>query len=610
MDFKDAIREIKEKVDLYDYVSSSGVVLKPTGMGSWKGCCPFHVEKTPSFTVSGAYQRYNCFGCGESGDIFSYICKNDNKEFADVVYELAEQCGISIDVNSDDENTIDYKSLYNILKVTSNFYWGKFNELSDSHPAKIEVSKRLIPVDNKTIVKYGYAPEGNSLLSFLREQGYSDDLIELSGVCKRSEKTSALYDFFRGRLIFFFTDKSGKPIGFSSRRINEDDTWGKYVNSAESPIFHKSKVLYNHTVARKAAGLTNELIVCEGQFDVASFVEAGLENVVAASGTAFTRSHAEECLKIVGGEGRVVFCLDADKAGIEAAAKIFLHHPILHSKADIVTFPDNMDPCDYRQEHGDEALINYVRNNRKGIIEFFLSQQTKTLDMKTPLGRSQYAEKCLPIIKTLNSHSLRESYLRIISLDSMIPINELKEIMNKVNTFTFEEQHEAPAKQQEIITHTSNNNQNNQENYTKTLHEVLKSPYGVLSARIIALSLFSQEWRDELASRIHLFHPFLKPIAREIAYTNTSIIHPEDYKHAKTIELFMNSQKTNEAISNMNEREANDHFKHLLKLLEKKKNKLLLEARNTKSREILNEVETNNIEFLKELLTKNKLPSQ
>lgn len=429
-DFKSKVIEVKSAYDLAEYIENSGVSLKPNGAGRYKGLCPFHMEKTPSFIVNEAFQSYRCFGCGAHGDLLSFVQEYETLSFIEALSKLAEARGITIE-RSDGGNSIDYRELKRIVKHTARFFRAHFKQLPESHPAKKEIIDRGLSLNK---MAYGYAPEGRTALyDYLSKRGFKDDDILLTGVCKLYEGRKKPVDFWNGRLMFFIQDITGGFIGFSSRKINENDKGGKYINSPDSPIFNKSKALYNISHARTTAAKEEKIYVTEGQFDVAALVEAGLSNVVASSGTAFTEEHAMMCRRLVRDTGEIIFCFDGDSAGRGASRKVFEHTPLIHSQAWAVPMPAGKDPCDLREDLGNENFVKFLEKKKVPLISYILDGILESHDTSTELGREAYLEEAMGVLRSVTSVTLRDSFLRKVAINSFTPIDLLRE---SIGTFT------------------------------------------------------------------------------------------------------------------------------------------------------------------------------
>lgn len=422
-DFKSSIAEVKLAYNIVDYIQGSGVTLKSSGGSKYKGLCPFHNEKTPSFTVDASFQNYRCFGCGANGDLIKYVELTENLEFFEALKKLAEDKNIDLQLK-EERNGVDYKSLREAMREVSNFFVLEYRKLKPDHPARIEVTKRGL---SESKMVYGYAPDGRkALYKHLKAKGFSDDIILLTGACVRYEDKPDIFDFWSGRLMFFITDVTGKPIGFSGRKLYESDKRGKYVNSRDGVLFDKGASLFNIALAKKKAAKTKTVYVSEGQFDVAAFVEADLTNSVASSGTAFTEKQAMMLRRLVGDDGKIVFVFDGDEAGVKAAEKVFATAPGVHSQAYVVPLPKDQDPCDYRIEHGNEGLVSYVESNQVPLVEFVLTNTALQFNMDNPLESGQYVAAAAKILKMLSNDVLRETYTKKVALESFTSIEAVK----------------------------------------------------------------------------------------------------------------------------------------------------------------------------------------
>lgn len=428
---RSSIVAVKDAFDIVDFLQKDGVELKRAG-SRWKGRCPFHDEKTPSFTVDENFQNYRCWGCGVAGDILTYVQERENLSFIEALHRLADIAGVELE-SSPEEPKVDRDSLYEIVRLTANFYCREFNELSDDHPAKREISDRGLTWDNsnRDWVKYGYSPAGNKIAELLTGKGFSPELLVEAGVCGRDEKTGRLYDAFRSRLMFVFTDRFGKPIGFSSRKLFEDDRRGKYVNSTETPLFVKSRVLFNHALARRSCSKTKTVVVTEGQFDVSAFVAAGVPNCVASSGTAFTEEHLRECRRLVGDDGKIVYAFDPDEAGSKALLRTFREYPDFHRQSFVVSPPEGSgDPCDVYKTHGAEMLQTMVEKARPIVSEVF-DRIARKHDLSTEEGRANYVRTAVNELVRITSGDVRSQALRKVSLDSLFPVDVLETMMSE-----------------------------------------------------------------------------------------------------------------------------------------------------------------------------------
>lgn len=431
-DFKNKVSEVKEAFNIVDYIEASGVTLKPNGVGKFKGLCFAHSEKTPSMVVSDVFQNYKCFGCGASGDLLSFVQEYESLSFSEALQSLADKAGIEIE--QDTESTINYRGLRAVMKDTTRFFRVHFSKLPETHVAKQQVTDRGLSLDK---MAYGYAPEGRTALyDFLRKRGHRDQEIVETGVCYRIKDSSRIVDFWNGRLMFFILDITGNPVGFSGRKVFENDTHsGKYVNTKDMPLFNKHKTLYNIYSAKKVASEESSIYVSEGQFDVSALVEAGVPNVVASSGTAFGEDQSLMCRRLVGESGEIIFCFDGDLAGIKAAKKVFENTPIIHPQAYAIPFPKDTDPCDLRQDLGNEEFFKYLKKNKTPLVGFVLDSLLEEFDMGSEMGRTQYINEALSVLSGITSLSLRDSFLRQVALHSFTQIGMLREMLkNTIKT--------------------------------------------------------------------------------------------------------------------------------------------------------------------------------
>lgn len=633
-DLKSVVAQVKEAYDLADYVRASGVSLQPSGFSKWKGLCPIHNEKNPSFLVSDNFQNYKCWSCGASGDLISFVQHQENLDFISALRKLAADKGIAIDLDEVGDG-VDYESHRKALKLAANFYIKAFNDLPDDHRAKTEIVDRGLTWNKSPTgtLFYGYAPQGNQLTKHLMGKGFSKEILIEAGLT--NEYSGRLVDFFHSRLIFVFTDRYGKPIGFSSRKLFEDDSRGKYVNTSDTPLFNKSRVLYNHVAARKAARDTRELFVAEGQFDVAAFVAAGIPAAVAASGTAYTRSHALECMKIVGPSGKVTFCFDSDKAGMQAAARVFQNIPDIHDQAYVVVFPEGQDPCDYRQQNGDEALRQIV-TSRKPLVEFMLIEAKKKHDLNSVIGSSKYIAEGASIIKTVQDATLREYCIKFLSLEALAGIDTVREAVfaakpmvdrtsdeDDTNVPSVEDRYRSPegdskapvGVEEDAGGQEDSGSEKTPENGSQaperpdsggipreTLEELIeKDPRYNIAARFLSLGVQTVAWRKALVRAKEIipaeFHSFLADITK---LGDSQRLYPELFQDTDVAEILM-QDSFSAYYRLMSGAELKAHFIYLHECLAKKTRDTERKHRVTRVRELLSQEGADSWEYYESL---------
>lgn len=483
-DLKSAVAQIKAAYVLSDYIKASGTRLTASGPGKWKGLCAFHSEKSPSFTVSDDFQNYHCWGCGASGDLLKWVMETEHLEFMEALRKLAEDKGIQLELAKTGDSSVDYRSLRECLKETANFYAREYKKLPADHVARKQVTDRGI---SETGMIYGYAPEKRTALyDHLKAKNFSDDVMIQAGVVSRWEDTGKCSDFWSGRLMFVITDITGKPIGFSGRKLFEGDKRGKFVNSQAGPLFDKSSALFNIQNAKAAAAEQKIVYVAEGQFDVAAFIEAGIPNTVASSGTAFTQPQGSILQRLVGESGKVVFAFDGDDAGINAALKVFKNVPGIHSSAWVVQFPKGQDPCDYRLESGNEKMREHAADMMP-LVGFVLETAKRDHDLRTEVGRAQYLDYAAKVLVTISSSSLRGTFARKVALDTFSEVDSVKELMKRSKPLELSQDSKVEATVSTIPTELQD------EVSTPVLELIEASEAYALAARFLALAVLDRE---------------------------------------------------------------------------------------------------------------------
>jgi DNA primase len=315
----DSIKDlVRDKMRIEDVIGTY-VTLVPFGR-NYKACCPFHQEKTPSFNINTEKQMFYCFGCKKGGDVFSFIQEIERLDFRESLKFLAEKAGI--DMNQSKELSLEMrqkKALLQIHEYATRFY----QILLTQHPTVLEyLKKRGLLSETIKTWRIGYAPDGfQQLVNVLRSKGFSDSDLIASGLVGKSDR--GLYDRFRGRIMFPITDNQGKIIAFSGRVMPgtqeaSRDT-GKYINSPETIIYHKSSALFGFSQAKKSIADQKSVLIVEGQFDTILLHQSGYTNTIALSGTACTEKHMEQLRRFA---DELVIATDNDRAGIQSAYKI------------------------------------------------------------------------------------------------------------------------------------------------------------------------------------------------------------------------------------------------------------------------------------------------
>ena len=425
------VQQIKERLSIEDVVSSY-IKLEKSG-ANFKAKCPFHNEKTASFFISADRGNYYCFGCSAKGDIFTFVEEFEGLDFKGALKILAERAGVPLE-NYNPQEESEKERLYRIMEEATKFFEKNLTE----NKVVLDYLKSR-GLEDRTIKDFriGFAKlEWRELYFYLQKKGFSDIDIERAGLAKKAEK--GFYDRFRGRTMFPISDSSGRIIAFSGRIFVDDGKSAKYLNSPETPIFSKSSVLYGLDKAKETIRKNNFSVLVEGQFDLILSHQAGFKNTVATSGTALTDStiSKENVVSNLGLirrlSGNLVLAFDADKAGIKAserASKIALS---LGMDVKVASLPEGVDPADLISKSGVDAWREAIRNSVH-IIVFLLNRILKNNDGKDPryMGR-EIKEKILPYVDALESSIEQAHFIKIISDQSQIPEDALKEDLTKV----------------------------------------------------------------------------------------------------------------------------------------------------------------------------------
>jgi DNA primase len=400
-------REIQSRLDIVDVISET-VELKRKGNRYW-GVCPFHQEKTPSFSVSQDKQMFYCFGCHAGGDIFSYVMKKESFDFKETVNYLAQKAGIQVRT-ADRRETDRRRQVIEVNKAAVQFYRQVLGE-PRGREARSYINQRGIENDIVQTFALGYAPDSwNALGDYLKRKGFSHEDIVLAGVVKHNEDKNSYYDLLRNRLIFPIYNQYGEVIGFGGRVM--DDSLPKYLNSPETHIFSKRKNLYGLYFAKDHIRADNEAILVEGYMDCLKLHQAGVQNAVSSLGTAFT---AEQARLLHRYTEKVVVLFDGDEAGQRETLRAI---DILNQeklKIDIITLPDGKDPDEYLTLFGKEEFWHYIKNNRTSKIEFKINRYIDSVSGLDLDAKSGIIKSLQEDIINLESEIEKDYYVKILA---------------------------------------------------------------------------------------------------------------------------------------------------------------------------------------------------
>jgi DNA primase len=416
------VAQVKERSSIEDVVREH-VTLRSAGPGSLKGLCPFHDEKSPSFNVRPATGAWHCFGCGEGGDVISFVQRVEHLTFAESVERLAGKLGMELRYEEgggprSGEGLGKRSRLVEAHRVAAEFYSAALLNLPEARPGRDFLRERGF--DRMAADKFGvgFSPRGGEeLTKHLRDKGFSDDEIVAAGLAGRGR---GLYDRFRGRLMWPIRDIIGDVVGFGARRLFDDDRIeAKYLNTSETSIYKKSFVLYGLDVAKKAIARDRQAVVVEGYTDVMACHLAGVETAVATCGTAFGVEHIKVLRRIMRDESdlapaKVVFTFDGDAAGQKAAMRAFGEDQRWASQSFVAVEASGKDPCELRQSGGD-AAIRALIEDAVPMFEFAVRTTLARFDLANAEGRVRALEAVAPIVAGIRDRSLRPEYTRTVA---------------------------------------------------------------------------------------------------------------------------------------------------------------------------------------------------
>jgi DNA primase len=404
------VDQIKSKIDIVSVVSAY-VKLEKAG-SNFKGRCPFHNEKTPSFFVSPDRGSYYCFGCQAKGDIFTFVQEFEGLDFVGALKVLAEKAGVPLDDFSK-ENKSEKDKLFTIMEQTTLFYQKK---LTDNKNANDYLSKRGVKEETVSEFRIGFAPDGwRELFQYLSSKGVTAGEMLSCGLIKKMDgMTDSFYDTFRGRIMFPIADSSGRVVGFSGRILVPDEKAPKYLNSPETVLFNKSEILFGLDKAKKDIRLKDYSILVEGQMDLVMMHQIGIKNTVASSGTALTQEHLIKLRRL---SNRIIMSYDGDSAGFSASNRSSKIALALGMELKIAQMPNSMDPADLAKDD-QTALIDALKNS-KHIIDFYTDNLLQRKISGRELGE-EIRKNVLPYIAELTSSIEKSHFIKSIAQKTFI----------------------------------------------------------------------------------------------------------------------------------------------------------------------------------------------
>jgi DNA primase len=423
--------QVRERTSIADLISEH-VTLKPAGGGSLKGLCPFHEEKSPSFTVAPAKNVYHCFGCGKGGDAISFVMEVDKLTFVEAVEHLATRAGIQLRYVEAGPAPVrapqgQRQRLVSAHAAAAEFYAGQLLG-PPARAAREFLATRGF--DRAAAQRYGcgFAPDSwDALTRHLRQRGFRDEELITAGLGRRA-RSGSVVDRFRGRLLWPIRDISGEVVGFGARKVRDDEDGPKYLNTPETPIYKKSQVLYGIDQAKRDIARQRKVVIVEGYTDVMACHLAGVPTAVATCGTAFGGEHVNILRRLLMDTdvfaGEIIFTFDGDEAGRRAALRAFDSDQRFVGRTFVAVSPDTMDPCDLRLHKGDAAVRDLVAR-REPLVDFALRQVLGQYDLDTVDGRVEAMRRAAPLVARLKDHDKRPEYARKLAGDLGMPVEQV-----------------------------------------------------------------------------------------------------------------------------------------------------------------------------------------
>jgi DNA primase len=415
--FDDNVKEeIRSAINIADVVGRH-VALKPAGQ-NLKGLCPFHKEKTPSFTVSPAKGIFYCFGCHKGGDVFKFLMELEGLTFPEAIKSLAGEAGIKLRPTHHDESAVAFAAdepgqplpskdeLFKINELALDFFYRQTRHFP---PAIDYFVSRGLQKETIRDFRLGYAPPGwTSFLDFAKSKGVDGKLVVRAGLAIIKQDTGGVYDRFRNRIIFPIFDTSKRPVGFAGRGLTAD-AMPKYLNSPETPLYQKNKILYGFYVTQQFVREKKSAIIVEGYMDFLALYQAGIKNVIATSGTAFTDAHARILRRFT---DTLFLVFDGDAAGVEAARRaIFVLAPY-NFNIRVLTIPNDEDPDDFVKVHGPKGFNDLLETSSKDYMKFIIEKTAADNKADTPYGKSTALNALAPLVTALTDTVVQREFVK------------------------------------------------------------------------------------------------------------------------------------------------------------------------------------------------------
>ena len=520
--WNDAVEEIKSRLDIVDVISKY-VILKKRGV-NYIGLCPFHHEKTPSFIVSPQKGIYKCFGCGKGGDAITFLMEFKNESYGDVIKDLAEQFNIELPKGSANyEKNKDKKTkIFEILNKAKQFYTDTLLTKPEAKNAYEYLMKRDITEDIIKTYSLGYSYNSyDSLIKYLKD--YDIELLNEAGLVIKQDEKRGYYDRFRDRLMIPIYDEKGQVVGFGSRTLKKDDTGAKYINSPDSYIYNKSKILYGFNYAKEAIKSVDSVLIMEGYFDVITAQVNGVKNAVATCGTALTGEHVKLISRYCPSR-KIYLAFDTDNAGQNATKRgaevikeqlsdlgsikqfsnlgALKHFDEINTALDedkysceirVVSPPDGKDPDEYIREHGGEKYLEHVKKAPL-LIDFRLEQIFKQQKSSmSPTEKLKLAKEICPILNEITNQIAKNEYIKLVSSRLLVEESALRKELSRMQPGENYGLREPSPNVTRIVTKSSNLKEKAQKN----LLSLYITKEGLLNKEILSETIRNVTFEDK-----------------------------------------------------------------------------------------------------------------
>ena len=425
----DFLEDLRGKNDIVD-VASKYMTLNRRGANFW-ACCPFHNEKTPSFSIKQDGQFFKCFGCGESGNVITLVMKMENVDFMTAVEILCKNCGMQMPTASDNDEVQRKKKerdrIYQILKASTEFYHNNLKNNPNSLQAQY-LKKRGISEEMIEKFQIGASLNYDDLIKHLSGLGFKLEDMILAGVAGRNDNGQA-YDFYGTRLLFPIFNGFGDVVAYSGRSVDENSMRAKYKNTPQTPVFNKSEILFAYNFVRdlKKQHMLDTIIIVEGHIDVISCHQIGITNTIGCMGTALTTLHAKKIKQLV---DNVILCLDGDNAGSMATYKAIDTLKEVGLNIKVVRLNKAKDPDEYIKKFGKDAFLNEMYSGQD-CVDFILKDSANKYNLNSNLDKTKYINEALNYIAKFSTAAEQEIYLSEVQKIVKVPIDALRKSLNK-----------------------------------------------------------------------------------------------------------------------------------------------------------------------------------